>query len=472
MNNKIEIIKKEFSLFSGKKIIKISPIKNSGSDRHYFRVFTETDSFIGVYSNNLKENETFIYFTKVFSDLNFNVPKILYISKSKNVYFLNDLGDTSLLDVVLKTRKNKEDDANYISIYTKVVKDLAYMQFHAYYHIDFDKTYNIKDFNKDAIVFDLNYFKYYFLNRCNINYNEVNLNRDFNKLASSLDKETLKLFMFRDFQARNILIYQNQTYYIDYQGGRRGSPLYDLASLLFQAKAKLPKNIKNQLAENYFTELAKYCDFNQKKINNSFYKFVFVRILQTLGAYGLRGIIENKQHFKDSIPYAINQLKDLLYEKSFILKKYPELLKVLNKISELTIFDSFIPEEFTVTINSFSYKLSYPHDDTGNGGGFVFDCRFLNNPGRYPEYKNLTGKDPEVIKFLKENSNADEYVLKAYEIVKPAIMNYIERGFRSLQINFGCTGGQHRSVYCAELMNQLLKQQNIKTKIIHREINY
>ncbi|MEJ5267290.1 MAG: RNase adapter RapZ [Bacteroidales bacterium] len=472
MNKKIEIIKKEFAFYSDEKIIKISQIKNSGSDRHYFRVFTENNSFIGVYSNNLKENETFIYFTKVFSDLNFNVPKILYISKSKNVYFLNDLGDTSLLDVVLKTRKNKEDDANYISIYTKVVKDLAYMQFHAYHNIDFDKAYKIKDFNKDAIVFDLNYFKYYFLNRCNIDYNEVYLNRDFNKLASSLEKENLKLFMFRDFQARNILIYRNQAYYIDYQGGRRGSPLYDLASLLFQAKAELQKNIKTQLAETYLTELSKYCDFNLDTITDSFYKFVFVRVLQTLGAYGLRGIIENKQHFKDSIPYAIKQLKDLLNEKSFLLKKYPELLKVLNKISELTIFDSYIPEEFTVTITSFSYKLSYPTDETGNGGGFVFDCRFLNNPGRYPEYKTLTGKDPEVIKFLKENSNADEYVLKAYEIVKPAIMNYIERGFRSLQINFGCTGGQHRSVYCAELMNQLLKQQNIKTKIIHREINY
>lgn len=472
MNNRIELIIKEFSLFSNEKIIKISPIKNSGSDRHYFRVFTESNSFIGVYSNNLKENKTFIYFTEVFANINFNVPKILHISKSKNIYFLNDLGDTSLLDVVIKTRKNNEDDTNYLSIYTKVVKDLAYMQFHAYKHIDFDKTYNIKDFNKDAIAFDFNYFKYYFLNRCNIDYNEVYLNRDFNKLAKSLDKENLKLFMFRDFQARNILIFQNQPYYIDYQGGRRGSPLYDLASLLFQAKAELPKNIKIQLAETYFTELAGYCNFNQETINDSFYKFVFVRILQTLGAYGLRGIIENKQHFKDSIPYAIKQLKDLLNEKSFLLKKYPELLKVLNKISELPIFNSNIPEEFTVTITSFSYKLSYPNDDSGNGGGFVFDCRYINNPGKYPEYKNLTGKDPEVIKFLKENSNAGEFVQKAFEIVKPAIENYIERGFRSLQINFGCTGGQHRSVYCAELMNQLLKQNNIKTRIIHREQNY
>ncbi len=450
-------------------IIKIEKLEQAGSERIYFRVYDiDKSTAIVVYNPNAKENETFIYYTKTFLKLKLNVPEIYAVSKDKLMYILQDLGDIDLLELLEKNRNGKTIPENILKLYKESISQLVKFQITGHKNIDYSKAFSIAEFNTDAILFDLNYFKYYFLNRSKIKYDEQKLHDDFIKFAGDIDKIENKYFMFRDFQARNIMIFNNQAYFIDYQGGRKGAMHYDIASLLYQAKAQIPTEIKDVLIDFYISEVQKLINIDKKIFKTQFYDFAFLRVLQTLGAYGNRGLIERKAYFIQSIPYAIKGLKYLV-EKHNVADKYPELKAVCKKIIGSEKFTKVQDDIFTIRINSFSYKKNIPEDATNHGGGFVFDCRGIHNPGRYPEYQNKTGQDTEVIEFFRKNTKIDDFIKDVYKIVEYNIKDYLERDFKSLMINFGCTGGQHRSVYCAEEIAKKIKQ-NYPVKIILNHI--
>ncbi|MDD4217920.1 MAG: RNase adapter RapZ [Bacteroidales bacterium] len=460
-----------FVLFTGKHPDKIDRLVQAGSNRIYYRFRYGNKSMIGVYSNNIEENSTFLYFTQLFKSLDIKVPELFYVTKDKTIYFLEDLGDKSLFDIVQNDNKNGEITDTTKNLYKKAITELAKMQITSAAYIDFDKCYQISEFNKESILFDLNYFKFYFLKVSGIKFNERKLQNDFNSIALYLAKNGDKFFMFRDFQSRNIMIKDGEPYFIDYQGGRKGAIQYDLASLLFQAKAQLPEYVKEELLEHYIEQVKSYIPVDKDEFINQFNYYALIRILQTLGAYGFRGLIEKKSHFIESIPFALQNIR-IMFENKNVFKNYAELYNVLCQIAATERFNPVVFPEFTITVTSFSYKKSYPEDKTGNGGGFVFDCRGIENPGRYAEYKTLTGRDKKVIDFFKSNSDIDKYMLNVIKTVKPTIDNYIERNFNSLSISFGCTGGQHRSVYCAEQMTKYIKKHyKIGVRLVHRELN-
>jgi aminoglycoside/choline kinase family phosphotransferase len=447
----------------------IKMITQAGSPRKYFRFIKNDNSILGVYSENVEETETFLYYSDVFTKANLNTPAVYNVSEDKYCYFIQDFGDDLLLGQLEKEPAETRYSGRIAELYKKSLAALVKLQVAGASMIDFGKAYQISDFDEQAILFDLNYFKYYFLNRSGVSFNEKLLQDDFDRLAKSLANEGPKLFMFRDFQARNIVVKDNEPYFIDYQGGRRGAPEYDAVSLLYQAKAALPEVFRDELRDFYFNELIQNIELKYAEFYDRFYLYVYLRVMQTLGAYGLRGLIENKQHFVESIPFALRNLSDLLKLHPFP-EKYPELLRVLNLLAETSKFDSKVFDKFTVQVFSFSFKKGIPNDSTGNGGGFVFDCRGIHNPGRYAEYKTKTGKDQEVIDFFKANSDIDIFFENAVNVVKPTIENYIERGFNSLMISFGCTGGQHRSVYCAEALAKYIRENyTANVVLVHRE---
>ena len=452
------------------KFCDIKAITPAGSNRKYFRITAEKNTVIAVYSENIAENETFLYYTSVFRELNLNVPKIYYVNESKTIYFVEDFGDELLLNIVEQRCDKEKFSDDLMDLYKKSISALAKMQILSGEEIDFSKSFSGEEFGKQAILMDLSYFKYYFLNVSGITYSENKLQNDFEKFANYLCRYENKYFMFRDFQARNIIIKNNEAYFIDYQGGRKGFLQYDLASLLYQAKAKIPNNVKEILLQHYIDEVRKYIDINKSEFIEEYYYLVYLRILQTLGAYGFRGLIEKRTHFVESIPYALANLKDLC-QKNPVLEEYCELWKVLSALVNLTKYNRIEYTRLTVTVTSFSFKKGYPEDKTQNGGGFVFDCRGISNPGRFEKFKTQTGKDAEVIAYFKENSNIDEFVENAIHIVKPSIEDYLNRNFNSLCVSFGCTGGQHRSVYCAEKFAKDLLQnfKNIDIFVNHRE---
>ncbi len=465
-----QILTQNYISFYDNKPDFISRITQAGSDRVYYRFVSENGSVLGVYSENISETETFLYYTSVFKNLELNVPEVYYVADNLMCYFIEDFGDDLLLGIVEKVSKKDGFNDYLTELYKKSIKALINMQISSASYLDFSKAYSISEFDSQSILFDLNYFKYYFLNSCGINYDEKKLQDDFERFAKELSDEGWKFFMFRDFQARNIIIKNDEPYFIDYQGGRKGAPEYDLASLLYQAKALIPDEKKQELLNYYFDQINTYVSIEKTEFIKRFYSFVYLRILQTLGAYGLRGLIEKKQHFVESIPFALHNLGKLLQIRP-VLDSYTELSKVMYEISSLKNFENQVFPEFTISVFSFSYKKGIPDDNTGNGGGFVFDCRGIHNPGRYPEYKTKTGRDIEVIDFFKASSDIDDFIVKAIYAVKPTIDNYIERGFNSLMISFGCTGGQHRSVYCAEQMTRFIRDNyDVPVNLVHREM--
>ena len=320
-------------------------------------------------------------------------------------------------------------------------------------------------------MWDLNYFKYYFLKLTKTVFDEQLLENDINKFAEFLLSAEMNNFMYRDFQSHNIMIKDEKLYFIDYQGGRKGALQYDVASLLYDAKADVPQKIRDELVEFYIQHLNRRTKINRKEFLNHYYGYILIRILQAMGAYGFRGLYENKVHFLKSIPYSIKNLKYLI-DNNLLPDGFPELRKSLAKIINNDKLSKFgyheTQDKLKVTINSFSYKNGIPLDLSGNGGGFVFDCRALPNPGRLEKFKELTGRNKEVIFFLENESTVKNFLENVSKISEVSIKNYIERKFTSLVINFGCTGGQHRSVYSAEKLSTLLKNKfDINVEVNH-----
>ena len=320
---------------------------------------------------------------------------------------------------------------------------------------------------------DLLYFKYYFLDALRKPYDKQKLIDDFEALSNYLAHTEYKFFMFRDFQSRNIMVSEdNAVHFIDYQGGMKGAPQYDVASLLWQAKANLPDDWKLNLLEDYINSFETIVEetVDRDVFRSQYNGYVLIRLLQVLGAYGFRGLFERKAHFLTSIPLALQNLKWFINNQSIGIA-VPEFKKVLELCISDEVIKEFTPMQATdntplvVTINSFSYiQTGYPKDETKNGGGFVFDMRGILNPGRFDDYKHLSGLDKPVKDFLEQQTKMPDFLNSVYSIIDISVEDYIKRGFDHLTINFGCTGGQHRSVYAAEAIARHLRNK-FKVKI-------
>jgi aminoglycoside/choline kinase family phosphotransferase len=446
----------------------------SGSYRQYYRLISGETSTIGVYNDDLKENNAFFSFSATFRKFNLPVPSIHRTDSSGKVYLLDDLGDVTLYKFLSGKRK---DDQNFpeslITTYKKVIRFLPVFQLVAGKEVDYSKCHPRPAFDRQSMMWDLNYFKYYFLKLAKVSFEEQKLEDDFETLVQYLSEAGADHFMYRDFQSRNIMLLEGEPWFIDYQGGRKGPLQYDMASLMYDAKASIPEAVRDYLLDFYLDELQKYPSVDITSFRKYYYGFVLIRILQALGAYGFRGYYENKPHFLKSIPYAIANLKYLLENKS-IPVPLPMLRKVLDEIIGTPSFAAYEHPQnnLTIKISSFSYKSGIPGDESGNGGGFVFDCRALPNPGRFEEFRNVTGNDAEVIAFLEREHEVSEFLNHVFSLVDQSVKRYIERGFTSLVVNFGCTGGQHRSVYCAnELAKHIQSKFNVKVVLEHSQLN-
>lgn len=460
-----------FNQLTSDKLLSIVELSGSGSNRKYFRLYSKNQSFIGVEGTSIEENKAFIYMSKHFSSLGFPVPKILTQSENEKYYLQEDLGDVLLFDYIVEGRKSGVFNEKEKRMLVRTIEKLPEIQINGAKGFDFSYSYPLPEFNERSIMWDLNYFKYCYLKTTGVDFQENLLEDDFLKLASTLLKSKQEAFMYRDFQSRNVIIKDDKPYFIDFQGGRKGPIYYDVASFLWQAKANYSKELRKELIQVYLKSLKQFITVDETDFQNQLKHFVLFRILQVLGAYGYRGHFEKKLHFLESIPPAIENLKEILQED---ITEYPYLVSILKQMTEQVIDDKKQIESkgLTVTVYSFSYKKGIPDDDSGNGGGFVFDCRAIHNPGRYGEYKNLTGLDKPVIDFLEKDGEVTSFLQHIYSIINPSINRYIERGFTNLMINFGCTGGQHRSVYSAQKTAEYIhKEFGIKVCLIHRERN-
>jgi aminoglycoside/choline kinase family phosphotransferase len=470
----VETVQDFFEPAINESITNIEIIPLSGGDRRYFRFYTTTKSYIGCYNENIKENEVFFYYTNHFRTISVPLPEILAINPERKIYILEDLGKESLLN---NLEANGPCDEVY-DLYKKSLEELAKMQILGARDLDFDKALTAKEFGKQAILSDLLYFKYYFVDTLKIPYDKQQLLDDFDALATYLTRTEYKMFMFRDFQSRNIIVNDGKVSFIDYQGGMKGALQYDVASLLWQAKADLPENWKNDLLDYYILVINELLPAPvQREVFLSQYNgYVVIRMLQVLGAYGFRGLFERKAHFLTSIPLALRNLKWFLGNKKVGLI-VPTLDDILSQITSEEIIKRFEPQKadentpLVVKIKSFSYKKSgIPKDESGNGGGFAFDCRGILNPGRFEPYKKITGREKEVIDFLEQQTKMPEFMNNVYNIVDISVEDYLARGFDSLAINFGCTGGQHRSVYAAEQTARHLRNKyKVKVELEHVE---
>ena len=451
-------------------------LPGSGSYRSYYRLLGEHESVIGAHNADILENNAFISFTNHFSLSGLPVPEILASEQENRVYLVTDLGDVTLYQFLCEKRSDlaaEEFPSEVIGMYKKALTWLPKFQVSAAKSIDYSVCYPRAAFDRQSMMWDLNYFKYYFLKLAKIPFDEQTLEDDFTRLCDLLLSAEPDFFLFRDFQSRNIMIVNNEPWFIDYQGGRKGALQYDIASLLTDGKADLPELVRQDLLEFYLDRLSEIFPVNRQRFMETYFGFVLIRILQALGAYGFRGYYEKKSHFLQSIPFALRNLRYLRGQNliGFGLHALMEVIdhmvldpalvnrefsdkKTENRSPAFAITpiqqEPAIKKKLTVTITSFSYKKTMPADTSGNGGGFVFDCRALPNPGRYEEYKQLTGKDQAVISFLAKEPEVAHFLEHVYALAGQSVKTYAERGFEHLMVSFGCTGGQHRSVYCAE----------------------
>lgn len=468
----------------GEKVLEITVMPSSGSSRRYFRVKTDKRNLIGAHNINIEENDAFFSFSKHFHECGLPVPEILAISSDKDVYVQTDLGDDTLFNHVENCLNNGKFDEETINLYKNSLNKLVDFQIVGHKGLDYSKAFPTPAFDEMSIMEDLNYFKYCFLKEQEeISFNEARLDTDFQRLAQYILEAPSDYFMYRDFQSRNIMIVDNEPYFIDYQGGRKGPLQYDVVSLLYQVKARIPEDLRKELTEYYKQQLSiKACHSERseeshnaqqlliKSFDKFFPAFVLLRLLQVLGAYGFRGLIQKKLHFMQSIPYAIKEL--LIVNETWELPfELPELQSVIRQLNiVLPKYESVEPERLTITVNSFSYKNGgVPYDKSGNGGGFVFDCRALPNPGRYAEFKKSTGEDRDVIEFMDDKPDTHYFLQNVQMLVFQSIDNYMERGFKNLQINFGCTGGQHRSVFFAQTIGRMIHE---NYPMVNVEINH
>ena len=458
------------------------PLTGSASPRRYYRLMCEGASCMGVIGTDKEENTAFIQLAGHFSKRGIPVPEVYDVSEDGMAYIQEDLGNEVLFDKYVGSRSDELQAEQTEDLLCRTMAMLPKIQFEGAEGLDFNLCHPQKEFGARSVMFDLNYFKYCFLKATGLEFHEMLLQDDFERFADDIlscglpcvecHPADVPTFLYRDFQARNVMVRDGQPYFIDFQSGRRGPIYYDVASFVWHARSNYDEGLKQRMLESYLESLAKYIDVDREKFFKNIRLFLLFRYLQVLGAYGFRGWVENKSNFVVSIPAATEALSELLKQP---FDRYPYLMEVLNQMLALERFKPRTQSagRLTVTVYSFSFKKGVPYDPSGNGGGYVFDCRSIHNPGRYEPYKKLTGRDKPVIKFLEDDGEVFSFLEHVYGVVDPHVQTYKERGFTDLMVSFGCTGGQHRSVYCAEHLAAHLaeKYPDISVRLIHREQN-
>jgi aminoglycoside/choline kinase family phosphotransferase len=446
-----------------------------GSSRTYFRlVGPEWQTAVGAIGPDREENRAFLSYSRSLRDAGLPVPEIYGADEPAGIWLEEDLGETTLFDALVNAREREGGafPASMLETYRRVVRVLPRFQVEGARVIDFSVAYPRSAFDLQSILWDLNYFKYHFLKLAHVDFSEARLEKDFKKLARFLLGADTRYFLYRDFQSRNIMLRDGEPWFIDYQGGRRGAPHYDIASLLYDAKAAIPDETRATLLEEYLDALETYEPVDRDRFLEHYRGYVLVRILQALGAYGYRGFFERKPRFLQSVPYAARNLAGIL--DTGMPVELPELERVFRRIVERWHGERRAggsPGGLTVHLGSFSYRRGYPDDRGGHGGGFVFDCRALPNPGRLLEYRTRCGRDEDVRQFLERAEETEAFWRHVQALADAQVREYLRRGFSSLSIWFGCTGGQHRSVYFAEKLAHHLRARfpDVHVDLAHRE---
>lgn len=460
-----------YTEWKGENIEVLNELPLSGSNRKYFRIKQGANTCIATYNKDKAENTAFFYLAEQLKNAGVNVPEVYFKNEKLGIYFQEDLGDDNLFDVI--TAAQSKSDKEVLAAYKQVIDQMPNLQYKAAKDMDFSVCYPRAAFDRQSIQWDLNYFKYCFLKLVDMPFSEQQLEDEYQKLTDFLLEAPSDYFLFRDFQSRNIMLKNDEVYFIDFQGGRKGALQYDLASMLYESKTNLNDSLRSEIL-NYYVEVFSGYEFFQKESFLKYYPaFSLVRVLQAFGAYGYRGLFEKKAFFVASIVKGLKNLKSITAD-GLLQKEFPYLCSLVDDMQKLESRFKLVEttEKLTVTITSFSYKKGYPDDWSGNGGGFVYDCRALPNPGRYEEYRASTGRDANVQQFLSKEAEVDAFLSDAFSSIDKSVKKYIERGFTNLSVSFGCTGGQHRSVYSAEKLFAHLKMNfDVNLRLTHREQN-
>ncbi len=469
----MEVLKQLYETHFGSPVIHVQPLQGElgGSGRRIIRLSGQPGTAIGILYDVREENLAFLEFSRHFHAQGLPVPAIYGQALDQGAYLEEDLGDVTLYEFLAKHRAGEEIAPPAVEAYRKVVAVLPRFQIDGGRHLNYKVCYPRASFDRQSINWDLNYFKYYFLRLAGISFNEQGLEDDFARLTKFLLSAERDFFLYRDFQSRNIMLLHGEPRFVDYQGGRRGALQYDIASLLYDAKADLPPALRQQLLDEYLDVLAKHMALDRKVFLHHYYAYVYIRILQALGAYGFRGFYERKTHFLQSVPYALKNLRWLQHHVELPIQ-LPTLMEAVRGMLASEKLQSLAApaKTLTVQVQSFSFHRGLPVDASGNGGGFIFDARSIPNPGREEQFKPLTGKDAPVIAYLQQQESVHQFLASVRSLVDLSISNYLKRGFQHLMVSFGCTGGQHRSVYMAEQLAKYLgNRAGVEVVLEHRE---
>ncbi len=489
----IDVLKNLFKQRFGVAVERVRPLQGElgASGRKIIRLSAGASSAIGILYNVREENAAFIQFSRHFRAHGLPVPEIYGEDLSQGAYLEEDFGDTTLFEFLSANRAGNRISPATVEAYRKVVALLPRFQIAAGRDINYKACYPRAEFDEQSIAWDLNYFKYYFLKLAGVPFNEQLLEDDFKRLTAFLLSARSDFFLYRDFQSRNIMLREGQPFFLDYQGGRKGALQYDIASLLFDAKADLPPALRQELLDFYIARAGDFVALERSAFMHYYYAYVYIRVMQAMGAYGFRGFYERKSHFLQSVPYALKNVEWLLQNVELPIA-LPALMDSLGRMRDSEMLRELssgggpppiadasnksgmgAPKEndLTVRIFSFSFRRGIPKDESGHGGGFVFDARSIPNPGREEKFKALTGKDAPVIEYLNEQESAHRFLGSVMSLVDASVKTYQNRGFTSLTVSFGCTGGQHRSVYFAEQLAKRLKDRNgVKVVVRHLEL--
>jgi aminoglycoside/choline kinase family phosphotransferase len=470
----LDVLKRLFEQHFHTRPTRIQPLQGElgGSGRKIIRLANDRVSAVGILYGVREENVAFLQFSKHFHRYCLPVPEIYAEDLNHGAYLEEDLGDTSLFEFLSKNRSGEFIAPVVVEAYRKAVGVLPRFQVEAARDLDYSYCYPIASFDRQSIAWDLNYCKYYFFRLAGIPFNECTLENDFDRLTEFLLQAPRDYFLYRDFQSRNIMLRDGLPYFVDYQGGRKGALQYDIASLLFDAKADLPPDLRQQLLDHYLNALATFIDLDREAFLRHYYGFVYVRIMQALGAYGYRGFFERKVHFLQSVPYALKNIRWLLHNVQLPIE-LPTLLGAFQSMLASEKLQSIASEadNLVVRIFSFSFHHELPKDDTGHGGGFIFDGRGLPNPGREERFKSLTGQDAPVMDYLNRQESVHQFLASVFSLIDATVDNYRQRRFKNLMVAFGCTGGQHRSVYLAEqLAKHLRGRSGVDVVVRHLEL--
>src|SRR5436309_7762224 len=450
----MDVLEKLFEQRFHSPVTRVQPLQGQlgGSGRRIVRLIGEKLTVIGIRYDVREENLAFLEFSRHFRRHGLPVPEIYAEDLAQGAYLEEDLGDTTLFDFLSQNRAGDNIAPQVIEAYRKAVAVLPRFQVEAGRDLNYKVCYPRGSFDRQSIAWDLNYFKYYFLRLAGVPFNEQALEDDFGRLTRFLLTADHDYFLYRDFQSRNIMLRDDQPFFIDYQGGRKGALQYDIASLLYDAKADLPPELRQHLLDRYLEVLSTFVDLKRDVFMYTYYAYVYVRIIQAMGAYGFRGFYERKPHFLQSVPYALGNIRWLLYNAELPIE-LPTLMDAFKRMIGSEKLQSLAPDSGNLQLRIFSFSFHggpVPVDQSGNGGGFVFDCRALPNPGRERRFMDLTGEDAAVIDYLIQQETSHQFFANVVALVETSLEAYQKRGFKNLMVSFGCTGGQHRSVYFAE----------------------